>query len=77
VTSEDDKRWLRALPLLLAAALLLLAGSLAFYRAGDNTASTAAFTAGLILLGAWGCTAIVDWYRQRPPGRSEQDTRDL
>jgi predicted membrane protein len=67
VTSEEDKRWLRALPLLLAASLLLMAGALAFYRAGDNTASTAAFTAGLILLGAWGTTAIVDWYRQRPP----------
>jgi hypothetical protein len=44
-----------------------MAGALAFYRAGDGTASTAAFTAGLILLGAWGTTAIVDWYRQRPP----------
>jgi predicted membrane protein len=67
VTSEEDKRWLRALPLLLASSLLLLGGSFAFYRAGDNTASTAAFTAGLLLLGAWATTAVVDWYRQRPP----------
>lgn len=67
MTTEEDKRWLRALPLLLAAALLLMGGALAFYRAGDNTASTAAFTAGLLLLGAWAATAVVDWYRQRPP----------
>jgi predicted membrane protein len=67
MTSEEDKRWLRALPLLLAASLLLMGGALAFYRAGDNTASTAAFTAGLLLLGAWAATAVVDWYRQRPP----------
>jgi hypothetical protein len=44
-----------------------MGGALAFYRAGDSTASTAAFTAGLLLLGAWAATAVVDWYRQRPP----------
>jgi predicted membrane protein len=64
---DEDKRWLRALPLLLAASILLMGGALVFYQAGDNTASTAAFTAGLLLLGAWATTAIVDWYRQRPP----------
>lgn len=64
---DEDRRWLRALPLLLSSSLLLLGGALVFYRAGDNTASTAAFTAGLLLLGAWATTAVVDWYRQRPP----------
>jgi hypothetical protein len=44
-----------------------MGGALAFYRAGDSTASTAAFTAGLLLLGSWAATAVVDWYRQRPP----------
>jgi ACR3 family arsenite efflux pump ArsB len=54
------------LPLLLLGAGLMVAAAWAFFQGKDNTASVAAFTAGLILLGAWLTTAIVDWWSGRP-----------
>jgi hypothetical protein len=46
--------------------LLMIGAAWAFFRGNDNTASIAAFSAGLILLGAWLTTAIVDWWAGRP-----------
>jgi thiol:disulfide interchange protein len=63
MTSE---RWARALPLILTSSLLLVAAAWAFFQGKDNTASVAAFTAGLIMLGSWLTTAIVDWWSGRP-----------
>jgi membrane-bound metal-dependent hydrolase YbcI (DUF457 family) len=67
--TDPDRAWLKSLPLLLTAAILLIAAAWAFFRGQDNTASIAAFAAGLILLGAWLTTAIVDWHirRDTPP----------
>jgi hypothetical protein len=56
-----DSRWVRALPLLLSSSVLLIAAAWAFFQGKNNTASIAAFAAGLILLGTWATTAIVDW----------------
>jgi hypothetical protein len=42
--------------------LLMIGAAWAFFRGNDNTASIAAFSAGLILLGAWLASAIIDWH---------------
>jgi thiol:disulfide interchange protein len=64
--TPEERTWLRSLPLLLAGSVLMVAAAWAFFQGEDNTASVAAFTAGLILLGAWLTTAIVDWWAGRP-----------
>jgi hypothetical protein len=45
--------------------ILMIGAAWAFFRGNDNTASIAAFSAGLILLGAWLSTAVVDWHRSK------------
>jgi hypothetical protein len=59
---DTDRAWLRSLPLLLMSSLLMIGAAWAFFRGDDNTASIAAFAAGLILLGAWLATAVSDWF---------------
>jgi hypothetical protein len=63
--TPEDRTWLRALPLLLMSSLLMIAAAWAFFAGKDNTASIAAFSAGLVLLGAWLTSAIVDWHAGR------------
>jgi hypothetical protein len=46
--------------------LLMIGAAWAFFRGKDNTASIAAFSAGLLLLGSWLTTAVVDWWAGRP-----------
>jgi hypothetical protein len=48
---------------------LMIGAAWAFFRGKDTTASIAAFSAGLILLGSWLATAVIDWSRGRhePP----------
>jgi uncharacterized membrane protein HdeD (DUF308 family) len=58
----DDKKYLRSWPLLLVAAVLLIAGAMIFFQKGDTTASIAAFAAGLMVLGGWTVTAAVEWH---------------
>lgn len=65
---EEDRKWIRALPLLFTAAILLIFAAWAFFKGGDSTASTASFAAGLLLLGAWLVTAVVDWHTTRRSG---------
>jgi hypothetical protein len=69
-------RWARSLPLLLTGSLLMVAAAWAFFKGEDNTASVAAFTAGLILLGAWLTTAIVDWWAGRPQRMTDLEESD-
>jgi phosphotransferase system glucose/maltose/N-acetylglucosamine-specific IIC component len=72
-------RWVRALPLLLSASILLIGAAWAFAKDRNGTGSVAAFTAGLILLGAWVTTAVVDWHEgqpQRPEDSPEQHEED-
>lgn len=71
--NDDDKRWLKALPLLLTAAILLIFAAWSFYKGGDNTASIASFAAGLILLGSWLTTAVVEWHEGRARLRRHWD----
>jgi hypothetical protein len=49
------------------ASFLLLGAAWAFFQGKDGTASVASFSAGLILLGAWLATAIVDWHGGHEP----------
>jgi hypothetical protein len=62
-----NSRWVRALPLLLSSSVLLIAAAWAFFQGDNNTASIAAFAAGLLLLGSWATTAIVDWWMGDAP----------
>jgi hypothetical protein len=66
--NDSDRAWLRSLPLLLMSSLLMIGAAWAFFRGDDDTASIAAFAAGLILLGAWLSTAVVDWHTGRGRG---------
>lgn len=59
---DSDRAWLRSLPLLLMSSLLMIGAAWAFFAGKDNTASIAAFSAGLILLGAWLASAVIDWH---------------
>jgi hypothetical protein len=67
--NDTDRAWLRSLPLLLMSSLQMIGAAWEFFKGNDNTASIAAFASGLILLGAWLTTAVVDWSRGRhePP----------
>jgi hypothetical protein len=58
------------------AAFLLLGAAWAFFQGKDGTASVAAFSAGLVLLGAWLATAVVDW-SEGSPQRAQEDPPGL
>jgi hypothetical protein len=64
--NDSDRAWLRSLPLLLMSSILMIGAAWAFFAGKDNTASIAAFSAGLLLLGSWLTTAVVDWWAGRP-----------
>jgi hypothetical protein len=65
--TENTKVWVRSLPLLLMSSFLMLGAAWAFFQGKDNVASIAAFSAGLLLLGAWLATAIIDWHEGHAP----------
>jgi hypothetical protein len=64
--NANDRAWLKSLPLLLMSSFLKLGAAWLFFKGTDNTASIAAFSAGLILLGSWLASAIIDWYEGHP-----------
>jgi hypothetical protein len=68
-----DARWIRALPLLLSSSVLLIAAAWAFFQGKNGTASIASFAAGLVLLGAWATTAVVDWSEGNPQRAQPDD----
>lgn len=61
--TENERTWVRSLPLLLMSSFLMIGAAWMFFQGKDGTASIAAFSAGLILLGAWLATAVVDWHQ--------------
>jgi hypothetical protein len=73
--NDSTRAWLRSLPLLLMSSFLMIGAAWAFFRGKDSTASIAAFAAGLILLGAWLATALIDWHEGHEPRGEEQDER--
>jgi protein-S-isoprenylcysteine O-methyltransferase Ste14 len=73
MTTEDDKAWIRALPLLLTGGILFSAGALIFFSKGDTTASIAAMTVGVVLTSMWAATAIIDWHEARKRRRQQDE----
>lgn len=66
--TDNDKTWVKTLPLLLTASLLLIAGALAIWKQGNNVLSISCAAVGVFLLGTWSATAVADWskyHRQR------------
>jgi putative effector of murein hydrolase LrgA (UPF0299 family) len=72
VTNEEDKAWLRALPLLLTGGVVFCIGAMIFWQKGDTTASIAAMTLGVVLVTAWMVTALIDWWETRKRRRHEE-----
>jgi hypothetical protein len=64
LVNDEMRSYLRSLPLLLMSSLLMVGAAWAFFKGKDNTASIAAFSAGLILLGA-GVTALQNYFRAK------------
>jgi hypothetical protein len=60
--TDGTRAWIRSLPLLLMSSLLMIVAAWMFFKGTDNVASIAAFSAGLVLLGSWLATAIIDWH---------------
>jgi hypothetical protein len=74
--NDSTRAWVRSLPLLLMSSLLMVGAAWAFFKGKDNTASIAAFASGLILLGAWLTTALIDWHEGHTPmGASQEEVR--
>lgn len=73
--NDSDRAWLRSLPLLLMSSFLMIGAAWAFFNGDDNTASIAAFSAGLMLLGAWLATAVVDWHESHGQ-KQQKEVRD-
>lgn len=67
MADDATRTWVRSLPLLLMSSFLMLGAAWAFFQGKDGTASIAAFAAGLVLLGAWLATAVVDWHEGHEP----------
>jgi hypothetical protein len=65
--SPNTRAWIRSLPLLLMSSVLMIVAAWMFFQGKDGTASIAAFSAGLVLLGSWLATAVVDWHAGHAP----------
>lgn len=65
----ETRAWIKSLPLLLMSSLLMIVAAWMFFQGKDNAASIAAFSAGLVLLGAWLVTALIDWYEGHTPAK--------
>jgi hypothetical protein len=59
--TDSDRDFIKSLPLLLTAAVLLIIGAYTFWVKGNNTLSIAVAAVGVFLLGSWSATAIADW----------------
>lgn len=59
--TDDDRTWIRSLPLLFTASVLLIAGAFSFWKNGNDTLSITAASVGVFLLGTWSATAVADW----------------
>lgn len=74
--TDNERAWIRSLPLLLMSSFLMIGAAWLFFQGKDSTASIAAFSAGLVLLGSWLATAIVDWHTGRDTRTSEEWVKD-
>lgn len=70
---KSDREWFKSLPILLVSSILLITGAYAFVTRADPTAGVACLSAGLVVLGSWLTTGVVDWYLDPPPSKWEDD----
>lgn len=70
--TDDDRAWVKTLPLLLTASILLIAGAFMFWQQGNTVLSNAAAAVGVFLLGAWSATAIADWSKTHRHQKEEK-----
>ena len=59
--TDEGRAWIRTLPLLLVAAVLLIGGAFTFHQQGANDLSISTAAVGVFLLGCWAATAVADW----------------
>jgi predicted membrane protein len=71
VSTDEDRAWIRALPLLLTGGIAFCVGALIFWTKGDTTASIASMTVGVVLVSMWAVTAVLDWNEARKRRRKE------
>jgi drug/metabolite transporter superfamily protein YnfA len=71
--TDDDKSWIKSLPLLLTAAILLIIGAYSFWAKGNNTLSIAVASVGVFVLGAWSSTAVADWSKTHRGSKGESN----
>jgi RsiW-degrading membrane proteinase PrsW (M82 family) len=62
VTTEEDRAWVKTLPLLFLGGVLFAFGTIVFWNKGDTTASIASMTLGVVLMTTWMITAVIDWW---------------
>jgi hypothetical protein len=72
VTSEEDKAWFRALPLLFLGGLLFAAGTLVFWNKGDATASIASMTLGVVLMTTWMVMEVIRIHEERKRRKKDE-----
>jgi predicted membrane protein len=65
MTTEEDKAYIRSLPLLLTGGAAFVGGAFFFWKQGDSTASIAAMTLGVALVSMWTVTEIIRIHEER------------
>jgi hypothetical protein len=65
MTLEEDKAYLRSLPLLLTGGAAFVGGAYFFWNKGDSTASIAAMTLGVARGSMWTVTEIIRIHEER------------
>jgi membrane protein implicated in regulation of membrane protease activity len=76
--TDNDKAWIRSLPLLMVGGVAFIVGALIFFQKGDAPASISSMTLGVVLVSMWSVTAIGDWWdakKRRKEDSGESDRR--
>lgn len=73
---NEDKAWLRALPLLMTGGVAFCVGALIFWQKGDTTASIASMTVGVVMVSVWMATALIDWHEARKRRKQQHEEEE-
>lgn len=75
--TDNDKAWIRSLPLLMVGGVAFIVGALIFFQKGDAPASISSMTLGIVLVSMWSVTAIGDWWSARRAKEDSSGQSDL